>query len=111
MSLRTLPKGEWKDYFDAFSRRLPAAKVEVDVSGLDLGDQVEAKDALLEGITYDPADDALEIFLKSGTHVVPRPGAIQVDDEGGVLREVAVVDGDGHTQRILITAAASLPAT
>ena len=41
MVLTQLAKPEWQDYFDGVSKVLGAKLVEIEVTGLGLGDQVE----------------------------------------------------------------------
>ena len=53
MALRALEKPEWKAYFDHLSKNLIGERAEVEITGLALGDRIEARWVPLVGITYE----------------------------------------------------------
>ena len=59
-TFRSVPKAEWREFFDRFSKGLLGKWAEIEVAGLDLGAQVEADWLPLIGIVYDPKDDRWE---------------------------------------------------
>ena len=109
MPTRKLQRNEWQHYFDQASRRLPAASVDVEVSGLDLGAQVEAEHLPLEGFSYDPKDDAFYIICEGLKHKIHHPRSISVRQQGQSLKAVEVIDNDDHHHVVTLTAALELP--
>jgi len=63
MSFQQIEKPGWQPLFDAISKIMDGKFVEIEVMGLDLGDQFEVEwlpdvEWLpINGITYDPKDD------------------------------------------------------
>lgn len=99
--MTTLPKSEWKTFFDRLSQALIGKRAEVEVASLDLGDQIVAEWVPLIGITYDSKDDILDVALDRANHLIRQPQDIAVDDdEAGGLASVAVVDAEGTRQII-----------
>jgi len=91
ISTREIPQSEWRGYFDDFSRDLQDLVATVEVTGRDVGAQVEAERPLLTGITYDDGDDIVVIGLDAPgglredlEHVVYQPQKIYVAEEDGV---------------------------
>src|SRR5437016_14587697 len=58
---RQIPRSEWRQYFDDFSRNLPALAASIEVDGPETGAQIEAERGLLTGISYDDRDDIVVI--------------------------------------------------
>jgi hypothetical protein len=66
MSTKEIPRDDWTEFFDSFSRRHQGWLVTVEVLGPDVGDQVEARELPLEGITAELRDtggDEIEVFV------------------------------------------------
>ncbi len=110
MTARSLPKTEWEDYFNRVSKQLPAVSAEISVDGLDVGHQYLTSNAVLEGVSYEPAKDTLTFFLKGLAHGISAPQEIWVDDDPKGLRSIAVVDSDGHKQIAELHSLLELPA-
>lgn len=65
MSIRTLPRAEWNDYFDTFSTKSDTGRsnhAEIRVLMPEDGAQPQTRWLPLHGIAYDPKDDLLEIL-------------------------------------------------
>jgi hypothetical protein len=97
-SLRSVPKAEWRGFFDRMSKVLLGKRAEIEVAALDLGDQVVADWVPLIGITYDSRNDLLDIALDRSNHLIRHPKAIVVEEGDAGLKNVAVLDGDGARQ-------------
>lgn len=89
-STREIPREQWREYFDDFSRDLHDRLATVEVAGQEIGAQVEAARPLLTGITYDNHDDIVVIGLdaQGGTeedleHIVYNPQKIYVAEADG----------------------------
>jgi hypothetical protein len=111
MSLRKLPRPEWRPFLDGVSKLLFGGKVaEVEVASLKLGDQVQAEWLPLIGITYDPKDDVLEIALEGLDHLIHKPREIYLENGGHELASLDIVDADGVHQIVKLKDQMALPA-
>ncbi len=111
MADRVLERDHWKDYFDHFSSVTGTELVELEVAGLDIGDQVEAEWLPLSGISYDPKDDVLVVDAGEALqHLIRSPKAIRVQEDDSGIHSFEVEDGDGHVQIIRLKAPLALPA-
>src|ERR1700704_3523529 len=92
LTTREIPRGEWRAYFDEFSRNLPDTVASVEVIGAGGGAQIKAERPRLTGITYDDRDDILVIGLDA-------PGGLPEDLEHIVYepQKIMVAEGDGET--------------
>jgi hypothetical protein len=88
---------------------LTGKRAQIEVTGLTIGDQIEAKSLPLFGITYDPKDDLLEIALEGLDHLIERPVAISVDDSPEGLTGMEIVDSDGRRQILKLVNPLMLP--
>lgn len=79
MATREIPRSEWRKFFDSFSRQHEGWLTTVEVVGGDIGDQFEATEMPLQGISADvkgSEPDAIEIAVGTGpadelTHIIP----------------------------------------
>jgi hypothetical protein len=108
--LVSVPQAEWRGVFDRMSKALLGKSAEIEVASLDLGDQIVAEWVPLLGITYDSADDLLDVALDRSNHLIRRPKEIVVEETPGGIATVAVVDHDGARQIIRLKAPLMLPA-
>lgn len=103
MTIRQIPLERWQPVLDGLSRSCEGREVEIEVSGIDVGAQIQAGWTRLVGITYDSADDSLEVAVEGLVHVLRGPQAIAVDsDAGGSVRSLAATDPEGRTHRVRI---------
>lgn len=100
MATVQLAKNDWQTYFDRFSKKLGDKQVEIEVSSLKLGNQVESRWAPLRGVSYDPKDDVLAIFLEGLEHNIQRPQTIFVEQADGEVNSMEVVEQDDTRQII-----------
>jgi Family of unknown function (DUF5335) len=110
MTMRKLGKPEWRPFLDFVSKLLEAKEAEIEVSSLDLGDQLQAEWLPLIGITYDPKDDIVEVALEGLDHMIHRPREIYLEDGGATLGSIEIVDADGVKQIIKLKDRLLLPA-
>ena len=109
--LMNVTKPEWREFFDRFSSALSGKQAEVEVASLDLGDQIVAEWIPLQGITYDTADDLLDVSFDRLTHVIRHPRDIVVEEGPGGVSSVAVALRDGSRQVIRLKQPLMVPAT
>ena len=99
-SLRTIPKTDWRSFFDRMSQALLGKWAEIEVASMDLGDNIIAEWVPMIGITYDSRDDLLDVALDRVNHLIRHPKEILVEEDENGLKSVAVLDGDGTRQII-----------
>ena len=109
--LMNVPKPEWREYFDRFSSALSGTQAEVEVASLDLGDQIVAEWIPLQGITYETADDLLDVSFDRLTHLIRHPRDIIVEEGPAGISSVAIALRDGSRQVIRLKQSLMLPAT
>ncbi len=112
MTTQRIDKARLKDYFDHFSMIMPTELVEIEVAGLDLGDQIEAEWVPLSGISYDPKDDVVVVDLNDGQvqHSIRAPAEVTVEEDDGGIRSLSIRCGEGHLHVLRLKAPRALPA-
>lgn len=109
MAIRQIEKDQLKDYFDHFSMIMPAELVEIEVAGLDLGDQIEAEWVPLNGISYDPKDDVVVVDLEKTEHTVRAPAEVVVDEGDDGIHSISIKCGEGHLHVLRLKEPRKLP--
>jgi hypothetical protein len=110
MPLRQLARAQWQAYLDRVSAALGAELVQVEVTGLGLGDQVEADWIPLVGLSYEPKGDVLTVAAERMQHLIHHPTQIHVDHDMDWLHGIEVVDAEGNHHIITLRDALRLPA-
>jgi hypothetical protein len=104
---KQIPSKEWKDYFDRFTKRYlrderPEAAT-IELLSPSLGNQVEARAAHLQGITFDTKSKALQILLENMNHLVYKPKKISViEDEDGFIPSIEIVRDDDSKEILTV---------
>jgi hypothetical protein len=104
---KQLPRAEWKDYFDRFTRErlkddAPGA-VTVEVISPTLGDQFEVSAVRLVGLAYDPKARTFEVLVEDVDHLTFNPSEIWVlEGEPGFISTIEVVKADGGKEIIYV---------
>jgi hypothetical protein len=104
--MKEIPREEWVEYFDGFSRRHEGWLVTVEVLGMEVGAQVEAQELPLRGVTAELKDggaDEINIILggkgaERVTHTVTRPTHVRIEQaEDGADMTLQIESGGGVT--------------
>jgi len=105
MPTREIQRNEWVSFFDSFSSRHQGWLVTVQIMDPEIGDQTEARDLPLEGITAELNErgpDQIEIIIGNqadrhvtNTVVDPRQLWLKSNDEGA--DEVLEIKGENET--------------
>ena len=66
MQSHEIPSEQWIPFFNDLSKRHQGEPVSVELIGRDIGDQMEAQDQSLLGITVDPPSGAFKIDVMLG---------------------------------------------
>jgi hypothetical protein len=110
MTLTQLAKPQWQSYFDRVAKTLGAKLVQVEVTGLGLGDQVQVDWLPLIGISYDSRNDILAIAVEGVEHNIQHPKQIHVEQDVETLYSIQAVDAEGDHHILLLKDPLSLPA-
>lgn len=96
MSTVALKKEHWQAYFDNFSKIMAPTSASLEIVSKNIGDQSEVTSLKLEGISYDPKDNALGIQLGDGMdHLIQNPQEIYVTETNQGLSSMEVTGSDG----------------
>jgi hypothetical protein len=109
-TLRNVPKPEWQPFLGSVSKALLGRRAEVEVAGLDLGDQIIAEWIPLVGVTYDGKDDLVDVALDSGSHLIRQPRQIAVQEAPSGVESIAVTDAEGTEHTVRFKTPVMLPA-
>jgi hypothetical protein len=110
MASRTIPPAEWRAFFDGLADVVIGKRMEVEVASLDLGDQIVAEWVPLLGVTYDAANDLLDVALTGLNHLIREPRQIYVQEGSRGLEMIAVESADGVKQILRLKEPLMLPA-
>lgn len=110
MATAKLDKAAWQKTFDQMSKsQLVGKEVEIEVTGLDIGDQIEQEWIQLLGISYDPRNDLIEILVEGLDHLIRKPREVWVDHGAAGLASIEVIDADDVRQIIRLREPLMLP--
>lgn len=110
MTLRRLDKPQWRNLLDRFSKALVGKRAEIEVASLSLGVQPAAEYLPLLGVAYDPKDDIIEVALDGFDHIIHGPQELWIDETGGTISSMEIVDKEGVRQIVLLRDPLMLPA-
>jgi hypothetical protein len=100
MSIRALPRAEWRRYCDQISREFAGQRVELDIASLDIGDRIEARWLPLLGVVFDVRGDVLEIALDGIGHSILAPREILLEETERGLVALAIVAADDTVETL-----------
>ena len=103
MAIKKLNKDEWSKYFDTISKTIGSKNVEIRVTGLAFGNQIEALSLPLNGLTYDAKNDLLQVSTDTVDHLIRHPKNIHADYGIDGLHSIEVIDSDNNHQIIKFT--------
>lgn len=110
MATTKLDKAAWQKTFDHLSKsELVGKEVEIEVTGLSIGDQIEQAWIQLLGIAYDPRSDRIDILVEGLDHPISRPREVWIDHGPAGLASMAVIDADDVRQIIRLREPLMLP--
>ena len=96
---KQIPLDRMQEYFDGFSKRFlrndSTTRADVEVLGMNLGDQVESEGVLLIVISYEPRTHELEVELESAGLRSYRPKEVwAIEEDDGFIRAIEIVRDD-----------------
>jgi Family of unknown function (DUF5335) len=104
MRTQEIPKSEWRQFFDSFSRQHKGWLATLEVLGPDIGAQEEGRELPLAGVSLSSGGDETEaISIDLGTkpdehvsHAISEPTAVwleQTEEGANAALEIEVADG------------------
>ena len=114
MQTKEIPKDEWTEFFDSFSRQHEGWLVNLEIFGPEIGAQVEERELALEGITNEwDETEGNTIMIMTGikpddhiTHSIARPTQVSLEQtDEGADAALAIKSGDGNTTLLRFRAA------
>lgn len=101
MVTREIPRNEWADYFDAFSRRHDGWLVTIEVFDKELGAQVEAEERPLKGISAGRQKREIEIMTGSEeddslTQIIEHPTRVQVEETAAGAEAAVAIESENE---------------
>jgi hypothetical protein len=110
MATMDLDRDRWHAYFDDMARKARGNQVCLETASEGEASHRETDWLSLNGITYDPKSDVLEVLTDRLDHLILHPSTISIHYDGEGVRNVAVVDAEGNRQLIHLKQPAPLPA-
>ncbi len=115
MSYEKIERPHWQAFMNHVSKVAAGRPARLEVIGLEFGDQIDADQLSLNGVTYEPGQDALYVWMSGRNnvhfdHVIPAPNEIYVELGERGLSELAVIDREGHKQFVHLRDPLQLPA-
>jgi hypothetical protein len=102
--MREIPRDEWVEFLDSFSRQHEGWLVTVEVLGAEIGAQVEAQELPLQGITAELKggdEDVISVILGGGsaervTHNIKGPTHVRIEQtKDGADMTLQIESDDG----------------
>lgn len=117
MATREIPREEWIEFFDGFSRQHEGWLVTVEVLSSELGAQVEARELRLEGITADlkgDGEDTISIMVGETpddhvTHTITAPSHVRLEQTQEGANEALQIESASGAMTLLRFRSAVLP--
>ncbi|MDX1639813.1 MAG: DUF5335 family protein [Balneolaceae bacterium] len=100
MAVRKINRSDWQSFFDTFSKKFlkddQPEYAGIQILSEDIGAQPETGWLPLEGITYNPKDDLLDIRVEQLDRMILHPSEIYVDEDSqGWITSLEIVEKDG----------------
>lgn len=108
MPTQTIPREQWNNFFDSFSRQHEGWLTTLEVFDNDIGAQEEARELPLSGISLSSAKDEDSIALMLGkepgdhiTHIIGEPEQVWVETTSEGVNSALEIEAKDHTKTLL----------
>jgi len=107
MVYQAIHRSSWNTFGDRISSELKGREVELEVIGLDLGDQMGAR-LTLDDVSYDSPGNALHLVMHAASghgqvdHIIHSPQEIYIELSDTGVSQLAIIDGEGHKQLLWV---------
>ncbi|HLE61616.1 MAG TPA: DUF5335 family protein [Pyrinomonadaceae bacterium] len=117
MKTKEIPRSEWPEFFDSFSRKHEGWLVTLEVLGADIGAQVEGRELSLEGIVSEWDEvhgDEIAVMIGGTpgdhiTHNISRPTQVSLEQTDEGADAALAIKASDETTTLLRFRAAVLP--
>ena len=116
MKTKYIPRNQWREFFDIFSRQHEGWLVTLEILGADIGAQVEERSLAFEGIVEEVQGNEILIMFGAKpddhiTHSISDPATVSLEQtDEGADAALAIKSADGVTA-LLRFRSAVLPET
>lgn len=104
-----LTRKQMQNFFDSMAPVLEGTQAELEIVGLDIGDQIAHGWAGLEAVTYDRNDDVLSIAIDGIEHLIQHPEFVLLQWRGDSIVSLTVVDPEEHKHILKLRRPLALP--
>jgi hypothetical protein len=108
MPTQEIPREDWNNFFDAFSREHEGWLATLEVFAPDIGAQEEARELPLEGISVASGNEADAIAINLGktpedhvTHTVTKPEHVWLDQTSEGAKAALEIESGDDTKTLL----------
>jgi hypothetical protein len=111
MSYVPIAKLDWATFIESFARLLEGRRVEIEIVGLDVGDQIEAPWLPLTELHFDEDAEALHLHFEDGEEIdhAIEPVELWAEISRGELESLVAIDAAGHKEILRFRAPLELP--
>lgn len=100
MAVKKIEKIDWQEYFDTFAKLFlkddQPEYIGIQILSNEFGTQPETSWVPLEGISYDPKGNLLDVKVENLNRMILDPLEIFVDeDENGWIHSMEIIERDG----------------
>ena len=108
MPTQEIPREDWNNFFDAFSRQHEGWLATLEVFAPHIGAQEEAREMPLEGISVASRDDAEAIAISLGktpedhvTHTITKPEHVWLEQTSGGANAALEIESESQNKTLL----------
>jgi hypothetical protein len=108
MSLKEIPRAEWRDFFNNFSRQHEGWLATLEVFGPEIGAQEEAHELPFEGVSVDEDSEHAAIEISLGafekdhvTHKIEQPAHVWLEQADGRASAALEIESGDDSKTLL----------
>ena len=100
MTYKLIERSDWVPFISSVSKLVHGQLAEVEIIGLDIGDQIEKDWTTIDGISYDDLEDVLYVHRQPFNYEIRNPEKMFSAEEGLVMKMLTIQDNQDHLQII-----------
>lgn len=104
-----LTRKQLQNFFDQMAPVLEGTQAELEIVGIDIGDQIAHGWAGLDAVTYDTHDDVISIAIDGIEHLIEHPSFVLLQWAGDSIKSLTVVDPEEHKHILRLRRPIALP--
>ncbi len=95
MAWKELKEEEYRQYFDALSKKLGENKAEIEVMAVGVMEQEQTAWVPFWGISYDPPEKMISIISEYIDHHIKKPKEVRIHETDAGVTAIEIIAGDG----------------